>query len=91
MDRFWHDVEDVDRTCAGFSAGRFHEESHRGGFVEEAEFSCFVLGIGRVHKDTSVKECAVDVGDHRADVSVEEVMSDYVCFFANSVLAGMRS
>lgn len=56
-------------ASVSLASGLFHHVSHRETLVKEPELALGRLGVAGVREDTSVKQSAVHIGNHGANVT----------------------
>ena len=72
---FWLDFHNTLCSSCRKTSSLFHDERHRSSLVQQSELSVGVLGVTRVSKNTSIEQSAVDITNHRSDVSAGEGLS----------------
>ena len=70
VNRFGLNVEDIFFSVSSSSIRLTDDERGRIAFVQQPQLAVGRVGVIRVQKDATVHECAVEVGDEGADVTL---------------------
>lgn len=63
------DIQHSLATSRRTATSLLNQERHREAFVQDAELSVLGLAVGGVAEDASVEHCAVNISNHRTDIT----------------------